>query len=512
MNGRSGGVLLAAMAALGAFANPAWYRGAAPPPAAPASEAAREAMVRRTCATCHALPPADILPKSAWKGVVRDMTSLILEGGDPPAPSPAPDFDAEQITDYYERNAPRELPSPSPWPAPGADPDRFARHVLDYPDADRPAAVANVRLLGLAAGKPPEIVAADMISGLILAGGGQGAPSVLRVLGRLAHPCHVSAVDLDKDGITDLLVADLGNAVPGDSTLGSVVWMRGRADGTYQAVTLAQGLPRVADVEAGDFDGDGDLDLVVAAFGWRKTGDILLLENRTTDWRQPKFVPQVVDTRTGTIHVPVVDLDGDGRLDFVALISQQHETVAAFLGDGKGSFHEETIDRAPHPAWGSSGIELVDLDGDGDLDVLVTNGDMLDDFQLKPYHAVRWLENRGSFPFVPHEIAPFFGALRAQAADLDGDGDMDIVACSLVQLASTSSEPAPARMLPSLVWLEQTAPGHFVRHTLELGGRHLSLDLGDVNGDGAVDIVTASSLSGRPGFVEVWENRGRRGR
>jgi len=474
----------------------------------PAPPPSPEAMVQRTCAICHALPPPDILPKSAWKGVVRDMTALAVEGTGLPAASAgaALDFDAEQIADYYERRAPRELPSPAPWPA--ADAARFVRHRLDFAAARGPAAVANVRLLTLAAKAPPSIVAVDMLSGLVLAGEGTG--TALREIGHLTNPCHVSAVDLDRDGRTDLLVADLGNAVPGDTKQGSVTWMRSRPDGTYQTIPLATGLPRVADVEAGDFDGDGDLDLVVAAFGWRRVGDITLLENRTTDWTRPVFVPHLVDTRTGAIHVPVTDLDGDGRLDFVALISQQHETVSAFLGDGKGNFREETIDRAPHPAWGSSGIQLVDLDGDKDLDVLVTNGDMLDDFQLKPYHGIRWLENRGRFPFVPHDVAPFFGALRAQAADLDGDGDMDIVACSLVQLARTAQGPAPSRELPSLVWLEQTAPGRFERHTLETGGRHLSLDLGDVDGDGDVDLVVANSLSGTPGFVEVWENRARR--
>src|SRR5262249_7213184 len=162
----------------------------------------------------------------------------------------------------------------------------------------------------------------------------------------------------------------------------------------------------------------------------------------------------------GAIHVPVTDLDHDGHPDFVALISQQHEAVAAFLGDGKGNFRQEEIDRAPHPAWGSSGLQLVDLDGDGDLDVLVTNGDMLADFMRTPYHGIRWLENRGAFPFVPHDVAPLFGVLRAQAADLDGDGDMDIVACSLVQRGGgRPAERVGARDLPSLVWLEQTAPG-----------------------------------------------------
>ena len=99
-------------------------------------------------------------------------------------------------------------------------------------------------------------------------------------------------------------------------------------------------------------------------------------------------------------------------------------------------------------------------------------------------------------------------AKSLQAADLDGDGDMDIVACSLVQRGRLPAERRARPDLPSLVWLEQTAPGTFAPHTLETGGAHLSLDLGDWDGDGDTDIVVANSLSGRPGFVEVWENRG----
>src|SRR5205085_11713747 len=130
--------------------------------------------------------------------------------------------------------------------------------------------------------------------------------------------------------------------------------------------------------------------------------------------------------------VPVADLDGDGKPDFVALISQEHETVVAFVNDGDFRFRKEVIYTAPHPAYGSSGIELVDLDGDGDLDVLYTNGDSMDNNLIRPDHSVQWLENRGSFPFVHHPIARLFGAHRAVAADFRGTGVKDIVAVSFL--------------------------------------------------------------------------------
>ncbi len=150
-----------------------------------------------------------------------------------------------------------------------------------------------------------------------------------------------------------------------------------------------------------------------------------------------------IDERHGAVHVPPVDLNGDGHLDFVALISQDHEVVEAFLNDGSGNFNHEVIWAAPDPAYGSSGIQLVDLDKDGDLDVLYTNGDSFDRGP-KPHHSVQWLENQGSFPYKHHHLCEMPGVLNAKAGDFDGDGDLDIVAASLLS-AERQSEARGSR-------------------------------------------------------------------
>jgi hypothetical protein len=192
-------------------------------------------------------------------------------------------------------------------------------------------------------------------------------------------------------------------------------------------------------------------------------------------------------------------------------MAQHHETVVAFLNQGKGVFAERKVHAAPHLGWGYSGLQLMDFDEDGDIDALVMNGDMFDEFMLKPYHGISWLENRGDFTFRETALAPMSGVHRALAGDLDGDGDLDVVAAALLPGMARYAQQT-GRTLPSLVWLEQVARGRFERRTLECCGYHASMDLGDVDQDGDLDIVTGT-FQADPGpgaeFVEVWLNQGR---
>ncbi len=406
---------------------------------------------------------------------------------------------------YLEANAPERLKAPERWPAVTESPVTFTSYGLSVPDLRDNPAISNVALADFDGDGKLDVIGTEMYKGTVFWGLVQ-RDSALNIVADVPHPDHVTLADVDNDGISDLLVADLGQFFPGDHKDGAVIWMRGLGKGKFGGLT-AGGWPRVADVETADFNGDGKKDLVVAAFGWRTVGHIAILENNTTDVAQPSFATHIIDPRPGAIHVVPIDLNKDGKMDFVALLSQQFETVVAFINTGKGdfSFDQRVIYEAPHPNWGSTGIQVVDLDKDGDPDVLLTHGDTLDDAVVKPYHGIQWLENKGQYPFVEHSIAQMPGVHRAVAADVDGDRDLDIVACALLPAAGVDET-----VLPALVWLEQTKPGVFVRHTIEMGSpRHATLDVGDVDGDGDLDIVTGAFSPDRPAksWVQVWINQ-----
>ena len=477
-------------------------------PLAMARQTGPDTPPQTACGVCHALPPADVLPKSAWPAEVARMY-YIRENRLPPlgrnAPQPDLPADLQQALAYYMAHAPEKLAAPEPWPDPSESPLTFTRQSMTLPEISGTPAVSNVRLVDLDGDKKLDLLGTEMRQGVVFSGHPDHPAGNLTLVANIPHPAHVTLADVDKDGTMDLLVGDLGTFYPEDHNKGAVIWLRGTGGGKYSGFWL-DGWPRVADVETADFGGHGWNDLLVAAFGWRKTGRISIMENRTTNPRQPSFSEHVIDPRTGAIHAIPVDLNHDGKMDFVALLAQEHETVVAYINKGNYTFEQKVIYQAPHPNWGSTGIQLVDLDKDGDLDVLLTHGDTFDDGIVKPYHGIQWLENKGTYPFTAHTIAGLAGVHRAEAVDLDGDGDLDIVACALLAAGSDIDE----KTLPALVWLEQTTPGTFVKHTIEMGfPRHATLDVGDIDGDGLPDIVTGTfSIEEKPAsWVDVWLTR-----
>jgi hypothetical protein len=211
-------------------------------------------------------------------------------------------------------------------------------------------------------------------------------------------------------------------------------------------------------------------------------------------------------------------MNGDRLPDITTLVSQEWEEVWAFANNGRGGrdpksgpgalFTPRMLWGSTNPDFGSSWISVADLDRDGDPDIVYSNGDAFDYAppNSRPWQGVQWLENRGNFQFVYHRIADLQGASSPQATDLDDDGDIDIV---VVTANNDWSNPQAA----SLLWLENDGSMQFGLHPIASSPTHLiTAAVGDLNGDGRPDIVGGGMHISRPydrlGRITAWINNG----
>lgn len=438
-------------------------------------------LVNSYCGACHAVPRPDVLAKRHWPAVIRNMVGIMQRRS---GRAHITEQGMQDIIALYYGSAPEELPA-----LPILD-DKGGGRIFVPRDIGAHSALPNITQVNVArltrAATPDLLVCDAEAHKLLLMRSVRGSWREQPV-GDLEVPVHTQAIDIDGDGDTDILAADLGQFPPLDAPVGKVWLFRQGPAGKFTRELVIDQLGRVSDARAVDLDNDGDLDIAVAVFGGGDVGEVFWLENQGKGFTAKALPKHALMQISGAINVSPADLDGDGKVDLTVLVAQEHERVVAFVNRGAGEFELQVIARGPHPMYGSTSLTNVDLDRDGDVDVLFTNGDAFDaQTDPKPYHGVQWLENKGALQFDYHDIGRFYGAATAQVGDLDGDGDLDVVAGSWVNYWNE-----PGRHV--LVWYENDGKQAFMPHGIATRPAGIaSVQLADVNGDGALDIIAGA--------------------
>lgn len=410
--------------------------------------------------------------------VLTALAAVACSNDDPAPTATAVPTAAPTATRAAATPAAAIIASPTPVPA--------TYRVL-LPDG-RPHTTANIRVGDLLGDGSLQLLVTEPSSGRIT--WMQGLDDYVELSDGLTEPVRTHVADLDGDGDRDLLVADIGFLRPTNKKIGSVILLENTGDLQFEPRVLLKDVGRVACAEAADLDGDGDLDIAVCVFGHLDGKTVWLEQTGTLE-----FVEHVLDDRPGAIHAFPIDADDDGDLDLAVALSQQFEEVLLYRNDGQGSFEMEVLFKASVEYYGLSGIEPVDLDRDGDIDILFTNGDTLDfpeeqiDISPNNFYGLAWLENDGAGKFAHHEITRYWGAFAVKAADLDGDQDLDLV-LSGMQIANIY----PEAEVQNVVWLENDGQQGFTRHTLdiEVPPLMITLEVVDADGDGVPDIIGGS--------------------
>jgi hypothetical protein len=225
-------------------------------------------------------------------------------------------------------------------------------------------------------------------------------------------------------------------------------------------------------VVATDFDGDGDRDLAVSN---AHANNVTILKNAGEgNFFEPASSPEA--TGAFPALLAAADLDGDGDQD-LAVDNGNSNDVTILKNHGTGNFFE--AGSSPEAAGGGpEQVAAADLDGDGDQDLAVANFESDDVTILKNAGAGNFFE-AGSSPEAAGD-----GPASVVAADLDADGDQDLVTSN-----ATSND---------VTILKNGGAGHFFESTSSpeaTGGFPRSVVVADLDGDGDLDLATANSQS-----------------
>ncbi|MGZ3449395.1 MAG: FG-GAP-like repeat-containing protein [Polyangiales bacterium] len=323
-------------------------------------------------------------------------------------------------------------------------------------------------------------------------------------------PSYTSVGDVDGDGRVDLVVSSFGPIVHDGANItlsrGHVdAYLQGDGLGCWKKVTLVgddANLHFPNRTSLADLDGDGDLDLLVPSGFFvctfdkavRNCGGLAWFENAGGSWKRHDVVPPG-DARF--YHRALdVDFDGDGVKDLVTVAESSSGANARWF---KGNSSPDRFDPTPHEIGdgGGSFPSVVDVDGDGDLDLLSAE-------YFVEGGSFAWFERTTGMVFERHVVSSASetgkGFQLELVPNLFGDGKLRAVGANHTNVTTDATAPESAVWVfdptvnPRANWPKTRASTGIVSRPSEgtqVQGAPGVFGVGDIDGDGDLDLAVA---------------------